>query len=592
MGFNKKKGISTVAVILVLAIFNAFAFLVPFKHTLTFWLGYSFATVAAVLMLASLLFLFNSSYKEKMFLRLPLVKLAWVYFILQTGLGVWEITGFSSPYLPSLIINSCLTGFFVIALLASSAAGESIEKQDEHIAQKTLFLKNIQDILASIKTTDDELSEKIKKLSEDVRFSDPMSHSMLSELEQQIEAKVVMLKSEITDKEKATESIECISDLLSERNRKCKLYKNVKEETPDEDNSGVKYVATTIGILGAIVTIALVVCFIIIPNNVYQAGMSLYENGEFEEAIIVFESLDGFSDSDKMVIACETGIKDKKYDDAQKLFENEDYDAAIIAFKDLGDYKDSNEMVTACETGIKDKKYDEAQKLLREKKYDDAKAAFESLGNYKDSKEMIESINQIIIENKYERAESYFNSQNYVEAIKLYKELGDYKDSKQKIEKIKNRLATEDVLYYGSYENEPIAWQEIKTENNRMLLIAKDSVCDLPYNDEIKNIQWSESSLESWLNDEFINAFSEDQLSSIVAEDVDGVKSKVFLLGENDIVNIENTTVLNSNKDWWLCTKAEAETNAMFVTKNGELNREGESVVRAKGVRPCIWIEL
>lgn len=592
MGFNKKKGISTVAVILVLAIFNAFAFLVPFKHTLTFWLGYSFATVAAVLMLASLLFLFNSSYKEKMFLRLPLVKLAWVYFILQTGLGVWEITGFSSPYLPSLIINSCLTGFFVIALLASSAAGESIEKQDELIAQKTLFLKNIQDILASIKTTDDELSEKIKKLSEDVRFSDPMSHSMLSELEQQIEAKVVMLKSEITDKEKATESIECISDLLSERNRKCKLYKNVKEETPDEDNSGVKYVATTIGILGAIVTIALVVCFIIIPNNVYQAGMSLYENGEFEEAIIVFESLDGFSDSDKMVIACETGIKDKKYDDAQKLFENEDYDAAIIAFKDLGDYKDSNEMVTACETGIKDKKYDEAQKLLREKKYDDAKAAFESLGNYKDSKEMIESINQIIIENKYERAESYFNSQNYVEAIKLYKELGDYKDSKQKIEKIKNRLATEDVLYYGSYENEPIAWQEIKTENNRMLLIAKDSVCDLPYNDEIKNIQWSESSLESWLNDEFINAFSEDQLSSIVAEDVDGVKSKVFLLGENDIVNIENTTVLNSNKDWWLCTKAEAETNAMFVTKNGELNREGESVVRAKGVRPCIWIEL
>ena len=151
MGFNKKKGISTVAVILVLAIFNAFAFLVPFKHTLTFWLGYSFATVAAVLMLASLLFLFNSSYKEKMFLRLPLVKLAWVYFILQTGLGVWEITGFSSPYLPSLIINSCLTGFFVIALLASSAAGESIEKQDvsvlirKHPESQVVFVARLQD---------------------------------------------------------------------------------------------------------------------------------------------------------------------------------------------------------------------------------------------------------------------------------------------------------------------------------------------------------------------------------------------------------------------------------------------------------------
>ena len=548
MGFNKKKGISAVAVLLVLSIFNAVAFLLPIEHTLTFWLGYSFATVAAVLMLVSLIFLFDSAYKEKMFFRLPLVKLAWVYFILQTGIAAWEITGFSVPYLPALITNSCLTGFFIIALLASSAAGEAIEKQDAHIAQKTLFLKNIQGIISSIKTTDEELSEKLKKLSEDFRFSDPMSHSMLGELEQQIEAKVVMLKSEIKDKEKATESIECISDLLSERNQKCRLYKNVKEKISDKDNSGVKYVATTIGVLGAIATIALVMCCVVIPNNIYKAGMSLYENGEFEEAITVFEGLDGFSDSEKMVIACETGIKDNKYEEAQKLFKDKEYDAAITAF--------------------------------------------ESLGNYKDSKEMIESVKQKITEDKYALAESYFNSQNYVEAIKLYIELGEYRDSKQKLEKIQNRLATDDVLYYGSYQGNPIAWQIIKTENDRMLLIAKDSVCDLPFHDEIKNVKWNESSLYSWLINDFINAFSEDQLSSIIAKSVDGVESKVFLLGEDDIEDIENKTILKSDKDWWLCTKAETETNAMFVTKNGQLTKEGEVVVRAKGVRPCIWIGL
>lgn len=548
MGFNKKKGISTVAVLLVLAIFNAVASLLPIERTLTFWLGYSFATIAAVLMLVSLIFLFDSNYKEKMFLRLPVVKLAWGYYILQTGIATSEITGFSAPYLPALIINSCLTGFFIIALLASSAAGETIEKQDAYIAQKTLFLKNMQGTISSIKTTDQELSEKLKKLSEDFRFSDPMSHSMLGELEKQIEAKVVMLKSEIKDKERAAESIECISDLLSERNQKCRLYKNVKEKTSDKDNSGVKYVATTIGILGAIVTIALIVCCVIIPNNIYNSGMSLYEKGEFEEAIIVFEGLDGFSDSERMVIACETGIKENRYAAAQKLFKDKEYDAAITAFEDLG--------------------------------------------NYKDSKEMIESVKQKITEDKYALAESCFNSQNYVEAIKLYTELGEYRDSKQMLEKIQNRLATDDVLYYGSYQGTPIAWQVIKTESDRMLLIAKDSVCDLPFHDEIKNVKWNESSLYSWLNNDFINAFSEEQQSSIIAGSASGVGSKVFLLGKNDVEDIENKAILKSDKDWWLCTKAETETNAMFVTQSGELTKEGEVVVRAKGVRPCIWIGL
>ena len=249
-------------------------------------------------------------------------------------------------------------------------------------------------------------------------------------------------------------------------------------------------------------------------------------------------------------------------------------------------------MVIACETGIKDNKYKDAQKLFNDKEYDAAITAFESLGNYKDSKEMIESVKQKITEDKYALAESHFNSQNYVEAIKLYKELGEYKDSKQKIEKISNRLATDDVLYYGSYQGNPIAWQVIKTENDRMLLIAKDSVCDLPFNDEIKNVEWSESSLCAWLNNDFMNAFSENQLSSIVAEKIDGTDHKAFLLEENDIEDIENKKVLSSNSDWWLRTKAKAETNAMFVTKNGQLIKDGENVVRAKGVRPCIWIKL
>ncbi len=505
MNFNKKKGVSTVAIIIFLAIFNTAAFLLPLKHTLTFWIGYSFAVLSAAILLACLLFLFDSQHKERMFLRLPLAKLGWAYFVLQIMFCFWEISGISITYLSALVINSCLTGFYIIAILASTVAGESIEKQDSYIAQKVFFIKNMQAIVSQIKTPDENLARRLKSLQDEIRFSDPMSHSMLEEIEKQIEAKVVMLKSEINNKGKATESIECISDLLKERNQKCKLYKNVtddKYDNTDKDNSGVKYVAITIGVLGALLIAALISCFIIIPNNTYRTAMSLYNNRQYAKALVTFEGL----------------------------------------------------------------------------------------GTFRNSDEMAETIKQTIIENKYIQAEDCFKNQDYVDAMQIYNELGDYKDCKQKIEQIQNRLATDEAIYYGTYQNNPIAWRAIKTEDNRMLLIAKEAICELPYNNEIKDVTWQNSSLFSWLNNDFIGSFSKDQLSNISTTKVDGADCKIFLLSKEEADNLKDTSVLTAETDWWLRTKS--DVNALYVKSSGEIVEDGETVVRAKGVRPCIWIDL
>ncbi len=504
MGFNKNKGISAVAIILVLGIFNAIAFLLPLTHTLTFWMGYGFTTISAIIMLASLLFLFDTNDKEQEFLRLPLVKLAWGYFIIQTILGILEITNFFAAYLPILIINCCLTGFYIIAILGSQAAGDSIEKQDAQVAEKIYFINNMQVLLSSVKTTDATVESAIHTLSEDFKYSDPMSHSMLSELEKQIEVKVISLKSEILDKDKTLVAIESISDLLKERNQKCKLLKNVKEPISQKDNSGVKYVATILGVFGIIATIVLIVLCVAIPKNQYDEGMALYEAELFEEAIVVFEKLDGFSNSKIMIDTCKKNITERDYD----------------------------------------------------------------------------------------IAEGYFNKQEYIEAIIIYSSLGDYRDSKQKIEQIQNRLTTDDVFYYGSYGNKSIAWQVVETKDNKMLLISQNSICELPYNDEIKNVSWNESSLNFWLNNEFMSAFSVEQSSNILETDVDGNKYKVFLLSKEEIDDIENKKILKSDKDWWVRTKAETNTNAMFVSNTGKLSEIGDEIVRSKGVRPCIWLDL
>ena len=505
MNFNKKKGVSTVAIIFFLAIFNTAVFLLPLKHTLTFWIGYSFAVVSAAILLACLLFLFDSQHKERMFLQLPLAKLGWAYFVLQIMLCFWEISGTSVTYLSALVINSCLTGFYIIAILASTVAVESIEKQDAYIAQKVFFIKNMQAIVSRIKTPDENLVRDLKSLQDEIKFSDPMSHSMLEEIEKQIEAKAIMLKSEINDKDKAAESINCISELLRERNQKCKLYKNVKDDKYDntgKDNSGVKYVAVTIGVFGAMLIAVLISCFIIFPNNTYQTAMSLYNSGQYTKAL----------------------------------------------------------------------------------------ATFEGLGTFRNSNEMVETIKQTTIESKYIQAEDCFKNQDYVDAMKIYNELGDYKDCKQKIEQIQNRLAKDEAIYYGTYQNQPIAWRVLQTEDNKMLLIAKEPICELPYNNEIKDVTWQNSSLFSWLNNDFSESFSKDQLSNISTTKVDDADCKVFLLSKEEAENLKDNPVLTAGTDWWLRTKA--EVNAVYVTASGEIVEDGETVVHAKGVRPCVWIEL
>ena len=386
--------------------------------------------------------------------------------------------------------------------------------------------------------------------------------------------------------------IEAISDLLKERNQKCKLYKNIKDEKPEKDNSGIKYVSFTVAILSVVAMVVVIIVNVIIPSNIYKSAMTLYDNHEYDKAKILFEELNGYSNSNDMVIACEDGKKQDEYDRAQSLYTEKQFEEAKVIFESLEDFKDSKAMLEACDNGIKDIEYEKARKLYAEKKYDDAKAIFEKLDSYKDSKEMLISIATSINEDKYLEAEKFFNAQNYVEAMKLYKELNDYKDSKQKIETVKNRLDKDGSIYYGSYNNEPIAWQVVELQDDKMLLIAKNAICELPYNDELKDVSWQQSSINTWMTKEFIKSFSEEQEKNILDTKIDGNNVKIFLLDKAKYDELDNDEIKSSDKDWWINTKAETKTNYMFVSKSGEINEDGDSVLRAKGVRPCMWISI
>ncbi len=101
-----------------------------------------------------------------------------------------------------------------------------------------------------------------------------------------------------------------------------------------------------------------------------------------------------------------------------------------------------------------------------------------------------------------------------------------------------------------------------------MLLIAKEAICELPYNNEIKDVTWQNSSLFSWLNNDFSGSFSKDQLSNISTTKVDGADCKVFLLSKEEAENLKDNPVLTAKTDWWLRTKT--DIYAVYVKKDGK----------------------
>ena len=590
MKLSKGQGMSLFAAFILFGIFNVVVFLAPLAHTVVFWLGYFFALFALATITLTLILYFGKPVQEEKFLSLPAVKVAWTYFVLQTALSVWEMVAFPLPYLPVLIINLVLGAVFAIIILALYAASGKIDKSEQFTAEKVIFIKQLKLKLDSIETDDINLEKKIKELAEDVRFSDQMSHSKLAEIESELDSAIDELADTASNTEEALVLCAKAAKLLKKRNDQCKMYKGIKDPVAAEaqkSGNGRNLAFAGVCVMLAMFLITISVYFVIVPQTKYNDAIALMEAEKYDEATAAFTDLGDYRDSEAKIEEIKIILLDKKYDAAVELMNAEKYDEATTAFTELGDHRDSKAKIDEIKTILLDQKYDAAIELLNAQKYDEATVAFAELGDHRDSKEKIAEIRITLLDNKYAEAEKLFYDGKYTEALEIYKELNNYKESVGRVEEIKNRLSTGKVIYFGTYNGEPIAWRIVKTEDNRLLLLADKPIKQLPIHSEIKDVEFKDSTLNAWLNNELIQAFSDKQKDQILT--VDGVK--IFLLSEKTVNELKNAKVdIKCDSDWWIAQ--ESNTGFKYVDKNGKIVKAGDLAIRDKGVRPAIWISL
>ena len=215
---------SYLALGIVFALFNVIAFVIPTEKTATFRVAYAFTALAfaAQIPLWKIAFGKKDTLKSK-FLGIPVIHVGFTYLTVQLiAFAVFMCL----PKLPawlSVVVCSIILAVSALSAIAGQAGANEINRIEEKIKVKRAFIQFLQvdiEMLAESEA-DAEMKAALVKLAEKVRFSDPMSHEMLGELESRISAKVDEMKT-ASDKKAL---IEEVSTLLTERNKKCKILK-------------------------------------------------------------------------------------------------------------------------------------------------------------------------------------------------------------------------------------------------------------------------------------------------------------------------------------------------------------------------------
>ena len=221
---KKNNLMSYLALGVVFALFNVIAFVIPTDKTATFWTAYAFSVIAFAVQIPlwKIAFGKNDTLKSK-FLGIPVIHVGITYLIIQLIAFVVFMIFPTLPVWLAVIVCAIILAVSSLCAIAGQAGANEINRVEEKIKIKRAFIQFLQtdiEILAE-NETDTETKIALKKLAEKVRFSDPMSHEMLGELESRITAKVEEMKT-VADKKALIDEIEI---LLIERNKKCKILK-------------------------------------------------------------------------------------------------------------------------------------------------------------------------------------------------------------------------------------------------------------------------------------------------------------------------------------------------------------------------------
>lgn len=219
---NNTKGYFVLGVLFALVSMIAFA--TPTVKTAAFWITYAFTAAAFAAQIPIWkTALGRDDELESKFLGFPVVHIGIAHLIVQLMAFAVFLLVPSIPAWVSVVTCTAIAGVSAVCMVSAEMGRGEIERVEAKTQEKVFLIRRLQasvELLAE-QETDPATKEALAQLAEKIRFSDPISHNQLAEVERKIADKVEKLA---TARDK-TRTIEETSLLLDERNKRAKLLK-------------------------------------------------------------------------------------------------------------------------------------------------------------------------------------------------------------------------------------------------------------------------------------------------------------------------------------------------------------------------------
>lgn len=224
------------ATALAFVLYNVIFFLLGagIKHGAGYWVSYAFVIASFVIIaLASVLAFGKNAEAKENYLRFPIYRHSIAYLMVEllvsTAFMVADGYGFDMWVIPA-VVQFVILGLHILALIGTFSAKNTVKEISDRVEDKTNYIRLLKVDVQAV--ADNATEQSVKKafieLAEKVRFSDPMSHESLFELEKQILEQVNNAKECVDggDNEGAIACCEAATRLLNERNMKTKVLKH------------------------------------------------------------------------------------------------------------------------------------------------------------------------------------------------------------------------------------------------------------------------------------------------------------------------------------------------------------------------------
>jgi len=193
----------------------------------------------------------------------------------------------------------------------------------------------------------------------------------------------------------------------------------------------------------------------------------------------------------------------------------------------------------------------------------------------------------------------------------------------------KSKDSIGEIITFGSYQ-----WRILDIQDDRALVISERVISPMYYHISEEDITWENSSLRSYLNDEFYNSFNATDRARII--EVNNINlhnpwygtnggsntdDKIFLLSLAEVVkyfgnsgqlynrpssdaslisdryNSRRKAMMSEYLEciWWLRSPGSHNSTAAYVNFEGYISVEGRKVdtlYRRYAVRPVMWLYL